>query len=84
LLERVSLAGIARVTGVSRQWLQTYVELKCRAQKQAMEMQAPKRLLIVQSDCISARHAVTTPVRPHGEPEHVQIVAEDNENAHLG
>jgi insertion element IS1 protein InsB len=28
LLERVSLAGIARVTGVSERWLQTYVNEK--------------------------------------------------------
>jgi transposase-like protein len=28
LLERLSLAGIARVTGVSEQWLQTYVNAR--------------------------------------------------------
>jgi len=33
LLERVSLVGIARVTGVSMQWLQTYVNAKCKAQQ---------------------------------------------------
>jgi transposase-like protein len=26
LLERISLAGIARVTGVSQQWLQNYIQ----------------------------------------------------------
>lgn len=28
LLERISLAGIARITGVSERWLQTYVNQK--------------------------------------------------------
>ncbi len=31
LLERVSLAGIVRVTGVSLRWLQYYVNAKCAA-----------------------------------------------------
>lgn len=34
LLERVSLAGIVRVTGVSARWLQYYVNKKYASQKQ--------------------------------------------------
>ena len=34
LLERLSLAGITRVTGVSEQWLQTYVKSKSKVTPQ--------------------------------------------------
>ena len=43
LLERVSLAGIVRVTGVSSQWLQTYVNRKYKAQKQVTDVPAQKK-----------------------------------------
>lgn len=38
LLERVSLAGIARVTGVSEQWLQTYVNALYQAVPKEVEV----------------------------------------------
>jgi insertion element IS1 protein InsB len=38
LLERISLAGIVRVTGVSAQWLQDYVNAKYAAQPQVAEV----------------------------------------------
>lgn len=43
LLERLSLAGIARVTGVSEQWLQTYVNAKYQATPRAVQVGAKKR-----------------------------------------
>jgi insertion element IS1 protein InsB len=43
LLERVSLAGIVRVTGVSSQWLQTYVNGKYKNQKQVTDVPAQKK-----------------------------------------
>lgn len=42
LLERVSLAGIVRVTGVSAQWLQEYVNEKYKAQAQVSDIPAQK------------------------------------------
>jgi hypothetical protein len=42
LLERVSLAGIGRVTGVSGQWLQDYVNAKYQAQPQVTDVPAQK------------------------------------------
>lgn len=42
LLERVSLAGIGRVTGVSGQWLQDYVNAKYQAQPQVADVPAQK------------------------------------------
>jgi insertion element IS1 protein InsB len=42
LLERVSLAGIVRVTGVSARWLQDYVNRKYEAQAQQVDVPAPK------------------------------------------
>jgi insertion element IS1 protein InsB len=42
LLERVSLAGIVRVTGVSAQWLQDYVNEKYKAQPQVTDIPAQK------------------------------------------
>jgi AraC-like DNA-binding protein len=43
LLERLSLAGIARVTGVSEQWLQTYVNAKYETTPRAVQVCAKKR-----------------------------------------
>lgn len=43
LLERLSLAGITRVTGVSEQWLQTYVNAKYEATPQQVEVEEKKR-----------------------------------------
>ena len=42
LLERVSLAGITRVAGVSEQWLQTYVNAKYKAISKDVEV-CPKK-----------------------------------------
>jgi insertion element IS1 protein InsB len=42
LLERVSLAGIARVVGVSERWLQTYVNQKYASQPQVTNVPAQK------------------------------------------
>jgi insertion element IS1 protein InsB len=42
LLERVSLAGIVRVTGVSAKWLQDYVNAKYAAQQQVTDVPAQK------------------------------------------
>lgn len=42
LLERVSLAGIVRVTKVSVRWLQEYVNRKYAAQPQQVDIPAPK------------------------------------------
>jgi insertion element IS1 protein InsB len=44
LLERVSLAGIVRVTGVSARWLQDYVNRKYEAPSQQVEVPAPKNV----------------------------------------
>lgn len=43
LLERLSLAGIARVAGVSEQWLQTYVNTKYEATPKTVQLCAKKR-----------------------------------------
>jgi insertion element IS1 protein InsB len=43
LLQRVSLAGIVRVTGVSAQWLQDYVIAKYATRPQVMDIPAQKR-----------------------------------------
>jgi len=42
LLERISLAGIVRVTGVSSQWLQNYVNAKYAAQPQVTDIPVQK------------------------------------------
>jgi insertion element IS1 protein InsB len=42
LLERVSLAGIVRVTGVSAGWLQDYVNAKYASQPQVTDVPAQK------------------------------------------
>jgi transposase-like protein len=44
LLERISLAGIARATKVSEQWLQTYVNLKYAGVKKTLKVQAKKKV----------------------------------------
>ena|SRR5438105_10509736 len=43
LLERVSLAGIARVTGVSERWLQSYVNQKYAKQPQVTLIPVQKK-----------------------------------------
>lgn len=43
LLERLSLAGITRVTGVSEQWLQTYINAKYEATPRQVEVEEKKR-----------------------------------------
>lgn len=43
LLERLSLAGVTRVTGVSEQWLQTYVNAKYEATRRQVEVEEKKR-----------------------------------------
>lgn len=43
LLERLSLAGIARVTGVSELWLQRYVNTKYAAVPRRVQVQEKKR-----------------------------------------
>ena len=42
LLERVPLAGIARVTGVSERWLQTYVNKKYEEVKKQVKVKKKK------------------------------------------
>jgi IS1 family transposase len=43
LLEKISLAGIVRVTGVSPRWLQYYVNKKLGAVKRQVEVKSKKR-----------------------------------------
>jgi hypothetical protein len=43
LLERMSLAGIRRVVGVSEQWLQDYVNAKYEVQPQVADVPAQKK-----------------------------------------
>ena len=51
LLERISLAGIARVTQVSQKWLQTYVNQKYfQIAKQVKVTQKEKGKLTIQAD----------------------------------
>lgn len=45
LLERVSLAGIVRVTGVSTRWLQYYVNQKYENQPQRADVPVKKKTL---------------------------------------
>jgi len=42
LLERISLAGIARVTGVSERWLQSYVNQKYDQIAQQVDVKKPR------------------------------------------
>lgn len=44
LLERISLAGIARVVKVSEQWLQAYVNQKYAQVPRALEVQPKKKV----------------------------------------
>ena len=51
LLERISLAGIVRVTGVSKQWLQNYVNEKyAQVERQIKVSEKPRRRLTVECD----------------------------------
>jgi IS1 family transposase/transposase-like protein len=51
LLERIALAGIARVTGVSERWLQEYVnKVYAEVERTASVMPKPKGKLTVQMD----------------------------------
>jgi len=43
LLERLALAAICRVSGVSKQWLQTYVNAKYAAVEQTVDLPAQKK-----------------------------------------
>ena len=43
LLERLSLAGIVRTTGVSARWLQHYINAKYEGVPQVAEVPAPKK-----------------------------------------
>jgi insertion element IS1 protein InsB len=43
LLERLSLAGIVRVTGVSKRWLQYYINAKYAAVPQVADVPAPSK-----------------------------------------
>ena len=43
LLEKISLAGIARVTSVSEPWLQAYVNAKYAATPRSVQVSAKKR-----------------------------------------
>src|SRR5688500_6285350 len=43
LLERISLAGITRVTGVSSRWLQSYVNAKYEAVPRSVDVTAQKK-----------------------------------------
>ena len=44
LLEKISLAGIVRTTGVSQRWLQYYVNKKLGAVKRQVEVKSKKRV----------------------------------------
>ncbi len=51
LLEKISLAGICRTTGISERWLQYYVNKKLGAVKRQVEVKSKKKgKLIIQSD----------------------------------
>ncbi len=51
LLEKISLAGIVRATGVSERWLQYYVNQKLRAVKRELEVKSKKKgKLTIQCD----------------------------------
>ena len=44
MLERVSLRAIVRITGVSLQWLQSYVNGKFRATPRNLEVSVKKKV----------------------------------------
>ena len=51
LLEKISLAGISRATGVSERWLEYYVNKKLGAVKRQVEVKSKKKgKLIIQCD----------------------------------
>ena len=50
LLERIPLAGIARVTGVSERWLQSYVNEKYEAVPRQIEVKKTKGRLTIECD----------------------------------
>jgi hypothetical protein len=51
LLEKISLAGIVRATGVSERWLQYYVNKKLEAVKREVEVKSKKKgKLTIQGD----------------------------------
>jgi insertion element IS1 protein InsB len=51
LLEKISLAGIVRATGVSERWLQSYVNQKLGAVKREVQVTSKKKgKLIIQCD----------------------------------
>jgi insertion element IS1 protein InsB len=51
LLEKISLAGIVRATGVSSRWLQYYVNKKLGAVKREVEVKSKKKgKLTIQCD----------------------------------
>ena len=50
LLERISLAGIARAVQVSEQWLQTYVNQKYAIVPRSVQVRQKKGRLTIQCD----------------------------------
>src|SRR4028118_2056740 len=51
LLEKISLAGIVRTTGVSQRWLQYYVNQKLGAVKREVQVTSKKKgKLVIQCD----------------------------------
>ena len=50
LLEKLPLAGIARVTGVSERWLQVYVNSKYGAIDKQVDVEPKKRQLAIECD----------------------------------
>jgi insertion element IS1 protein InsB len=51
LLEKISMPGIVRATGVSQRWLQYYVKKKLGTVKRQVEVKSKKRRkLTIQSD----------------------------------
>jgi hypothetical protein len=50
LLEKIPLAGIVRVVGVSEPWLQSYVNGKYEDEPQQFKVPVKKRALTIQCD----------------------------------
>lgn len=50
LLEKVPLAGIARVEGVSESWLHNYVNQKCEGVPRQVEVEEKKGGLVIECD----------------------------------
>ena len=57
LLEKISLAGIARSTGVSQKWLQDYVNNKCASIERTV-MVKPKKKVRLNVECDELRSFV--------------------------